>query len=334
MYIFLFGAFLFSSNAYAQDTDTSETITLTGKAAQDLLKQLGLDKSISNMKHGASKDACKCIEEISGRDKTDKEISKEIGACIEAKIDDFLMTEATSSSLLDTGNVTLVGLENKRERKRAYFEMERFLRDSCQSLDDLMTSDDKQGLNSMSDNQEALRYYYDGLDAFKAKDLTKSVKLYKKAVAIDDNFAFAWDNLGLAYRYLKKYDKALASYKKSLQVSPGGSLPLQNIPIVYQYMNKPEMALDAYNNLTRLQPDNAEGYFGKGRMLSMMKKDVPALHSMCQAYNIYKKTNNPYRADAEKVMAYLYSKIANSKNGKKKFYNILNSYDIELKFAD
>ena len=51
------------------------------------------------------------------------------------------------------------------------------------------------------------------------------MKAYEKALEIDPVFAFAWDNLGLTYRRLEKYDLALDAYRKSLELVPNGFMP-------------------------------------------------------------------------------------------------------------
>lgn len=311
----------------------TDSTSLSQEDLQGLMKQLqkALKMDFADVE---GRKACDCISSISIVDKSKEDVSKEIGACIEKRITDLIVTEAAGKAIFDTNNVMNVNTEDQSARKDAYFRMERFLRDSCTSLNEIINTNEKESLNSVSDNSMAIGYYNDGQDAFKAKNLKKAVYFFQKAVKEDDNFAFAWDNLGLSYRYLKKYDKALAAYKKSLKVSPNGPLPLQNIPVVYEHMKKPQLALDAYNRLTKLQPDNPEGYFGKGRLLiSSFKNPTAALHNMCQAYNLYKKTNNPYRADAEKVMGYIHSEMK-SKKDREKFDDILKQYKINIRFAD
>lgn len=321
---------LFFANSVQAQTEGKE---LSAEDMKSLMKQLKKTMK-TDFASTVAADACDCIDSISIRNKSKEDVSKEIGACIEKQVTHLIATEAMSKAIFDTSKVINVYTEDPRARKDAYFRMERFLRDSCESLNEIINTNEKESMNSVSNNREARQYYHEGQAAFKAKNLKKAVYFYRKAVEIDQNFAFAWDNLGLTYRYLKKYDKALEAYKKSLEISPKGALPLQNIPIVYEHMDKPQLALDAYNQLTKLQPDNPEGYFGKGRLLiSQFKKPEAALHNMCQAYNLYKKTNNPYRADAEKVMAYIHHEMSSPKQ-QATFDNILKQYDIKIRFAD
>ena len=327
--LLLLSFFFISFSSWAQ------TDTLSDTDIQGLMKELQKVMK-TNFVPDVADDACKCIDSIRITNKSKEEVSKEIGACIEPRISGLLITEAMGKAMFDTSKriINVAVADDPEARKYAYYRIERYLMDSCQSLIDIANSNEKESLNSVSDNPEALEYYSKGQDAFKEKNLKKAAYFYKKAVDTDENFAFAWDNLGLTYRYMKKYDKALAAYKKSLEISPNGPLPLQNIPVVYEHMKKPKLALEAYNKLTKSQPDNPEGYFGKGRILvTHMNRPVPALHSMCQAFMIYKRTNNPYRTDAEKVMGYIHHVMKEDKK-EKQFYNILKQYKIDIRFSE
>lgn len=60
-----------------------------------------------------------------------------------------------------------------------------------------------------SKNAEALDLYSQGLKEKKNNNLKKAIDFFKKAVQIDPDFAFAWDNIGICYRKLGDYDEAL-----------------------------------------------------------------------------------------------------------------------------
>src|SRR5690606_5082473 len=77
----------------------------------------------------------------------------------------------------------------------------------------------------------------------KNKQYASAEKAYKSAIEIDPIFSFAWDNLGLTYRWQEKFDLALEAYNNSLMLEPNGFMPLQNIPIVYELMEEYDRAL-------------------------------------------------------------------------------------------
>jgi len=125
--------------------------------------------------------------------------------------------------------------EDSNEYKEYYYEMERYLVNTCPSVKAKVAANDKVGEKSISRNSEALKYYNLGIDESKKENFEKAIEYYKKAVVFDPNFAFAYDNIGICYRRLNKFDEAIEAYEKSLKIDPNGSMPLQNIAVAYQY---------------------------------------------------------------------------------------------------
>ena len=80
-----------------------------------------------------------------------------------------------------------------------------------------------------------IEFYQKGQLDFEEKKYKEALKNYQKAVEIDKNFAFAWDNIGLCNRYLENYEDAIVAYEKSIKINPKGLMPLQNLAIVYSY---------------------------------------------------------------------------------------------------
>ncbi len=154
------------------------------------------------------------------------------------------------------------------------------------------------------------------------------MKCYEKAVEIDPEFAFAWDNIGISYRRLGDYDKALDAYNKSLAIDSTGLMPLQNIAIVYRFKKEYHKAIAAFDRLGTLDKDNPEIYFGKGQIYTAYLNDHEnGLDNMCKAYNLYIQQKSPYRTDAEKIIQAIYAEM--KKEGKQeRFYEILKQHNI------
>jgi tetratricopeptide (TPR) repeat protein len=76
--------------------------------------------------------------------------------------------------------------------------------------------------------------YNKGVELLQKEKYKDAIPFFEKAVSLDDDFAFAWDNLGICYRRTEQYIKAEEAYKASLKVDPAGKGTLQNLPVVYQ----------------------------------------------------------------------------------------------------
>ena len=322
-----FALFVFSGLGSAQ------VDTIKGEEAKELIKQI-TKQAIDTTKFlsQSGKDACSCIDSIKLTGKDAAEISKEIAACIDKEVTGYELALKIYYSMV-SGNkeISLSSDKNSNSYKYYYFEIERWLRDSCTSLGRAVASNNKQSENSVSGNDHAVAAYNRGLTAMEKGDFTEAASYFATAVALDSVFAFAWDNLGISYRRLGKYDEALAAYNKSLQIDPKGHLPLQNIAVVYEFKKEHDKALEAYMNILKYFPDDPEAYYGAGRIHALVTADYEkALQHMCKAYNLYIKLNSPYRVDAEKNMNFIFSKMKEA--GKEnRFYEILEENNIKAR---
>lgn len=309
----------------------SQKDTLTGDAAKELLSQLKIDST--SFLSSAGHDACKCIDSITLSTKKSKAaLTREIADCIDAQVGTYQLMMKMFASMTGKGsnNISLNQDKKSNEYQTYYFEIERWLKDSCASLNQAVASNNEiSSKHSMSKNDKALGYYNKGVTLLRSEEYGEAIPWFEKAVKEDDKFAFAWDNLGICYRKINKLDEALAAYNKSLEADPDGITPLQNIPVVYQYQKEYDKALGAYKVLQAKYPDNPEGFYGSSLVYLNNEGDYEnALTDMCRAYKLYVSARSPYRSDAEKVINMIYSLM--KKEGKeKRFYEILEQYQLK-----
>ena len=200
--------------------------------------------------------------------------------------------------------------------------------ENCISLNEKIKNNEEQSNKSFSKNQKAIDLYSKGTDELKKDNFKKAIEYFEKALKIDPEFVFAWDNLGVSYRNLDNYDKAIESYEKSLEIDPKGITPLQNIAVVYQYKKEYQKAIISYQKLAEIDSNNPEIYYGIGQIYALYLNDYEkGLDNMCKAYNMYIEQKSPYRTDAEKVINLIYSEM--KKQGKEDNFNeILKSNNI------
>jgi len=285
-----------------------------------------------------SDDACKCIDSIPLKDKNRKDVSKEISKCIDKQVVFYQMTskraEVESNTIKYSQQKKDVALEvnddpQSVEYQIYYRRIERYLMDSCRVLKYIMMQNNKESKNSMSSNPNAKEEFTKGVGYLITEDYKNALPYFEKAVSYDENFAFAWDNLGVCYSNLGDYDKALTAYQKSLSLDPKGTTPLLSIPIVYQRQKEYDKAVEAYKNLQKAYPDNPEGFYGAGITFLFQEKDEEALDEICQAYLLYIEEKSPYRTDAEKLVQFIYAR-AKDKDQVKKYDKILQKYRISM----
>lgn len=254
----------------------------------------------------ASEKACQCIAgiEADAENKND-----EIQKCIKG---------------------SLVVLENGQDVKVDRFkQVESVLVQSCAPLKELAFSENRKFKHSYSENVLAQLAYDDGMEYLQEGDVESAVEKFKKAVSIDDQFAFAWDNLGISYRKMKRYDEAIAAYEKSLQIYEKGRLPLLNIAITYNLNEQYKEAMKYYEKFIEIYEGDPEGYYGLGLIQYTQNQEEKGLDNLIHAYTIYTAQNSPYRADAAKKIGYMYKDLQN-KDRLDLFHKIADKYNLKV----
>lgn len=319
------------SNVDAQKNKDKRKKELSGDEANALLSQLNID-STAFLRQSA-RQACECIDSV---DKAQKDLTLKAAAlpgCIEREVDSYQLALKLMATLKNPGknNDIILASKNSNEYKTYYYDIERWLKDSCNVLNRLISSNDKPGEKSYSDDPEATKAYNEGIGFFKNEKYKEALPFFEKAVQIDPEFAFAWDNIGVCNRRLGNLDKALEAYKTSLKIDPSGRTALINLPVVYMMQKKTDEAIAAYNAILDHYPGDPEVYYGIALVYYNNKNDMEkSLDNMCKAYNIYVNQKSAFRSDAEKVINMIYANMKKD-NKEEVFHRILKENNISSK---
>lgn len=290
----------------------------------NVVGQVKETKKIGKLLQELSDNGCKCIDSIRTSNMTQQEISKAINRCIDSQVDAYQvgskMMNIDLSNLAkinskDTVNIVVNSDVESKEYKDYYYEIERYMMENCKSIKSKIAASDLENYYSVSKNPEAKKMYSKGIEQSEKQNYLKAISYFQKALKIDSLFAFAWDNMGLCYRKLDKYDDAIYAYNKSLELDPLGLMPLQNIAVAYKYKKEYQKALGAYETLAEIDSKNPEVYYGIGLLYAYSLNDLEkGLDNMCRAYTYYIAQKSPYRTDAEKIINMIYTDM--KKQGK------------------
>ncbi len=289
-----------------------------------------------------AKDACECLDDVNqSLERT--EMIEEIKKCVEGAIISKQMMDQFSGlaeKLKDTISVEAQMVDNDSTTTPKeinimiytdlnFKEVEEYLLRNCDRMNLLLSTENSQRENSVSDVEGAIVLYQEGMQVYKKKDFRMAIKLYKKALKKDKNFAYAYDMIGISYRRLDEYNKALKYYNKSLKVDPQGRMPLLNIPIVYEKLGDYDKGIDAYKKFQDIYPDDPEGYYGIARHYSFKKDYEKALDNMMKAFVMYNEIDSPYARDAEANIEGFY-KIFKEMDKLQYFKNVAEKYNIKI----
>ena len=217
----------------------------------------------------------------------------------------------------------------KLDLEMTYKMVENYLVQHCQPLKELAFTENKKFKYASSDNVLAQLAYDDGMEYINDGDIENAILKFTKAVQIDPNFAFAWDNMGISYRKNEQYEKAIEAYLKSLEIYPDGRLPLLNIAITYNLNKQYIEAVTYYNKFIKIYSEDPEGYYGLGLILYTQDQEEAGLDHLIRAYTIYTSQNSPYRADAAKKIGYMYKDLKNQ-DKLEVFNKVADKYNLKV----
>lgn len=110
-------------------------------------------------------------------------------------------------------------------------------------------------------SKAAIEWYNKGIHE---NDLNKKIEYYSKAINIDPNFTLAYNNRGVVYKNLKRYDEAIADYNRAINTKPNFGMAYNNRGIAYFYLKKYNEAIADFTKTISLEPNNPNPYFDRG----------------------------------------------------------------------
>ncbi|MBW1854534.1 MAG: tetratricopeptide repeat protein, partial [Deltaproteobacteria bacterium] len=97
-----------------------------------------------------------------------------------------------------------------------------------------------------------------GSDYEKRGRLDEAITQYKKALAINRNYAKAYYNLGVVYVEKGRLDEAIAQYKKVLDINPRYAEAHNNLGVIYDNKGMLDEAISEYNKALAINPHYSE----------------------------------------------------------------------------
>jgi len=286
-------------------------------------------------------EACNCIAKVDLSLERTKRY-KEVKTCISSAIlmEQMMNTLGTSlaqavdsldqgSSSSDKDSTAVDYTDNVIVLDKDYEVIEEDLLRNCDAMQAVMTTDEVTSSVSVSDKKKAKKFYDEGLVFFKKEAYEMAIGKFEKALKKDSQFAFAWDMLGYSYRKLEKYEKAIECYNASIKVDPKGRMPLTNKPIAYALMGDNKNAIKGYEHFISVFPDDAEGYYGVGRIYHLEGDYEKALDNTMKAFLMYQEIKSPYARDAEYNLSLFYNELK-EKDALDVFHKMAKKHNITI----
>jgi tetratricopeptide (TPR) repeat protein len=98
----------------------------------------------------------------------------------------------------------------------------------------------------------------------------------KKAIAEEPNYFEAYNNLGVQYQKLKRWEEAIEAFSKAIATRDHSAKPHINLGIIYLNLNQPDSAIQQYRRALELDMNSVPAHLGLGQAL-LQKKDYSAV---------------------------------------------------------
>lgn len=159
---------------------------------------------------------------------------------------------------------------------------------------DLLT----QALNSgrLSKSNRVQAHFFRGA-AYQGKNLfDRALADYKEAVALNPDYAPAYNNRGIIFLYTSKNNQALADFDKAIALNPDKASAYNNRGLVKTSQGKDHFAgaLADYNQAISLNPNNAEFYNNRGNVYLSQGRLERALADYDRAVSLAPKDAKAY----------------------------------------
>lgn len=100
---------------------------------------------------------------------------------------------------------------------------------------------------------------YLGTSTSPQKSLEEAVKLYEKALALDESHPIAIGGLALVYSFQRQWEKAIAQAKRGIELNPGMANP--HLGSALMYAGRYEESIEWLKRALRLDPKGPAFYF-------------------------------------------------------------------------
>lgn len=172
------------------------------------------------------------------------------------------------------------------------------------------------GMYDGTKSEKAGKLYDQAAKKHTAEDYGGALKIYKQVLKEDPNFVEVYDNMGVCYRRLGDFKNAIKSYNKSIGIYPEGRMAHQNLGLIYGIQKEFEKAIGEYKIMQKLDPDDAEGYYGAINNYLNLEKYEEAIKSANKTVEIYEATESPYLYQAHYLLGLSYYYNKDKKNAK------------------
>jgi hypothetical protein len=143
-------------------------------------------------------------------------------------------------------------------------------------IKDVISGSDDTEVKRFTENSQ---YFYSmGIMARNAGRMDESIRYFKKAIAINDKFAYAYIDLGITYSYMNQFEEELSAYEKAAKLDPTNADAFYFLGTAYENLGLYDKAVSAYQRALAISPKDGDIMYALAvEYLVLGEKDKAAL---------------------------------------------------------
>ena len=91
---------------------------------------------------------------------------------------------------------------------------------------------------------------------YKEKDPEKQIEYYSKCLKLDPKNVDAWNNIGIAFDDLGRYEEAIRCYDRALEIDPRDAAVWNNKGVTLGKLGRYEEAIRCYDKALEIDPED------------------------------------------------------------------------------
>lgn len=133
-----------------------------------------------------------------------------------------------------------------------------------------------------------------GLNLLEGGRYKEAILHFKKSIQKQPDFAWAYFNLGLAYRRLNYNNEAIEAYKQAIRIKPDLAEAHYNLGWVYGELGLHNKAVETYKQAIMINPNDAETHYSLGREYLILGDNHTAIEEFKQAIQLKPDYSSAY----------------------------------------
>ena len=141
-------------------------------------------------------------------------------------------------------------------------------------------------LSQNSQSISAETYFFRGNAKYELGLYHEAISDYDKAIRLNPDYAFAYNNRGNAKEKLKQYFAAIADFDTAIRLNPDYADAYYARGNVKAKLKQYFAAIADYDTAIRLEPDDADAYYNRGRAKTDLKQYAAAISDYDKAIRL------------------------------------------------